>query len=71
MTRTCALILVAAALASCAPVRSTMQAERDAQIAECEARGGVLVPIPGPPRSGNERANNVCEIRGGASRIPR
>ena len=71
MTRTYALILAAAVLASCAPGRAMRDDDLQTLIRECEERGGILVPVPGPPRSGNERANNACEIRGGASRIER
>jgi hypothetical protein len=71
MTRTCLLILAAAALTACAPGRAMRDDDLQTLISECEARGGILAPLPGPPRSGNERANHTCEIRGGASRIQR
>jgi hypothetical protein len=71
MIRLCALIMTAAGLASCTTGPAMMQAELDALVQECAARGGVLTPRPGPPVSGNERANHFCQIPGGASRIQR
>ena len=70
MLRIAMLTLAATTLAACATSGSSRYLTTlDALIQECEARGGILVPIPGPPRSGNERANHACEIRGGGGRV--
>ena len=70
MPRTTILLAAAALLAGCATApHETRTAELDRLIADCRERGGVLTPIPGGPRSGNEAANHTCEIPGGASRI--
>ena len=70
MPRTLILLAAAAMLAGCmtAP-RESRISELDRLIEECRERGGILTPIPGGPRSGNEAANHTCEIRGGGSRI--
>ncbi|WP_296819806.1 hypothetical protein [Brevundimonas sp.] len=57
------------ALAACATTgmdRQSYQEEFQALNAECQARGGMLTPIPGStgPRPANDYA---CEIRGGGS----
>jgi hypothetical protein len=57
------------ALAACATTgvdRQTYQQEYEALMADCQARGGILTPIPGStgPRPANDYA---CEIRGGGS----
>ena len=71
MMRICLLILTAAVLSACAPGRAMRDDDLQTLIRECEERGGILSPAVTPPVSGNERANHFCEIRGGASRIPR
>ena len=70
MARLALLMVTGAVLAACAANPRPRDDDIDRLMAECEAKGGILVPRPGPPVSGNERANQLCEIRG-ATRIPR
>ena len=59
------------ALSACA---STPDADRADELerlaADCEARGGILVPS-GAALTGRPEADNYCRITGGASRISR
>ena len=63
---------LASSLAACAGTprepRSTYQQELDRLVAECHERGGILVPVP-RATTGRPQTENVCEIRGGASRL--
>jgi hypothetical protein len=70
MARLALVMLGGAVLAACAGPTPRGEDEIDRLMAECRAKGGILVPRPGPPVSGNERANQICEIRS-ATRIPR
>jgi hypothetical protein len=59
--------LVLSACAGGAPLESS--ADEFARLtADCRARGGILVPS-GRPLEGRPTVDNVCEIRGGATRI--
>ena len=59
-------------LAACASgprePRPTYMQELDQLAAECRERGGILAPIAGST-TGRPQTDNVCEIRGGASRL--
>lgn len=64
------LIASALALSACAggaPFESS--ADELARLSdECRARGGILVPS-GRPLEGRPAIDNVCQIRGGATRL--
>ena len=60
-------------LAACAtasgPSHSRYAAEVDRLEADCRARNGILMPIPGA-HSGNAGANYSCNINGGSVTRP-
>ena len=58
------------ALAACAPTAGgSRYSEELQQLSDtCEARGGVLAPTG--QQSGRPQNDNVCQITGGASRLP-
>ena len=59
-----------AACASTTGPHPTYGQELDRLAADCRERGGILAPIPGA-QSGRPQNDNVCEIRGQASRLTR
>jgi hypothetical protein len=68
MPRIAPILLAALALCACANTGpSRYQAEVDRLEAECKARDGILMPIPGAV-SGNAGANYTCNIVGGPAR---
>lgn len=68
--RTALILIGALALSACASGRSSEGfGEGTARLADdCRARGGVLVPAPGP-MTGRPEVDNVCQISGRASRL--
>jgi hypothetical protein len=64
---------LAAALAACASTGAshpTYGEQMRTLSEECRARGGILVPLPGP-QTGRAEADHACQISGGATRIER
>ncbi|MDP3377195.1 MAG: hypothetical protein Q8S53_02435 [Brevundimonas sp.] len=58
-----ALGLSLAACATMGPNQGTYTQRLDALMADCQARGGILTPIPGA-QSGSPERDHACEIRG-------
>ena len=67
-----ALAVMAAALAGCASgpsVEGSYSARVDKLAAECQARGGILIPTG--QESSQPAADNACKITGSTSRLNR
>jgi hypothetical protein len=67
-----ALALAVLGLGACASSGKPLEpygAATDRLAAECQARGGILVPTG--QSSGRAETDNICKITGGASRLTR
>jgi hypothetical protein len=63
-------VVLALAVSACAATGAGGFGDKTAELtAQCRDRGGVLVPS-GQPATGRPETDNVCQIHGGASRLP-